>query len=134
MGWYWGVEKIKKLDNFSPFLHGHSLHIKTGLFKPETVVYTEYFRSQFLEWIFAIPKEPVAFKESWVEKKQLAIYGATYWCGGMENVIYLKGRRFGWQIGLNFTAEGGEVSRERGGQQRDWGLDISTLVTKDKEE
>lgn len=40
--------------------------------------------------------------------------------GRMEKVIYLKGGgRFGWQIGLNFRAEGGELSIERGGQQRD---------------
>lgn len=52
--------------------------------------------------MIAIPTEPVAFKESSVEKKQLAMCGATYW---LDKVIYLElggGLKFGW---LNFRAK-----------------------------
>lgn len=46
------------------------------------------------EWL-AIPKEPAAFKESAVEKKQPAVYGATYWSEWNGKSLL----KFSWQIG-----------------------------------
>lgn len=50
----------------------------------------------------ATPKEPVAFKELAVEKKQLAVYGATYWCrsDGKGNLFERR-----WEVWLANRAE-----------------------------